>query len=87
MERLTTYIHDAPVRNSDVSFAQIIQKLAQYEDTKLTPEAVGWLQDQMDELKNQLTSALLELEAYKAEGSLMLFRLLKYNRKNKDVGR
>ncbi len=87
MERLTTYVHDAPVRNSDVSFAQIIRKLAQYEDTKLTPEAVGWLQDQMDELKDQLTSALLELEAYKAEGSLMLFRLLKYNRKNKDVGR
>ena len=86
MERLTTYIHDAPVRNSDVSFAEIIRKLAKYEDTNITPEAIGWLQDQLDELKNQLTSALLELEAYKAEGSLMLFRLLKYNRKNADIG-
>ena len=86
MERLTTYIHDAPVRNSDVSFAQIIRKLAKYEDTDLTPEAVGWLLDQLDETKEQLVSALLELEEYKAEGSLMLFRLLKYNRKNSDIG-
>ena len=87
MERLTTYVHDAPVRNSGVSFAQVVGLLAKYEDTGLTPEAVGWLLDQLDEAKDQLASALLELEAYKAEGSLMLFRVLKYNRKNKDVGR
>jgi len=89
MTRLTTYIHDFPVRNSGVSYQELARVLAKYEDTGLTPEAVQWLIDKHDEevekLESQLLEAKLALEEYESIGSRMLFRLLKNKYKNGEL--
>ncbi len=96
MERLTTYVHDYPVRASGVSYQEAIRKLAQYEDILTAPGALQKLLDnlnseiqrcellkaEVDDVADKLTAAEMELEGYRSEGSLMLFRLLKNKYRN-----
>ena len=93
MDRLTTYIHDTPVRQSGVTYEATIQKLAQYEDSGLTPDAVRWLlsdneklekqhKSEIQGLEDEIISLRLYLQEYEEEGPVRLFRLLKNRFKN-----
>ena len=98
MNRLTTRVHDIPVRQSGVMWATAVQKLCEYEDTGKAPKDISEmariidekeselfnLNLKLDEAESRLLDAQMLLEAYQAEGSLMLFRLLKNKYKNKE---
>lgn len=79
MNRLTTYVHDYPVRNSGVGYPAVVRKLAEFEDTNLSPAGI-------QQMKRDLLQALIELEEYQELGSVTTFRLLrdKYRRERPD---
>ena len=93
MTKLTIYIHDTPVRQSGITYEDCIRRLAEYEDTGLTPKAVKWLIEQNEEdakdyratiqrLEDDIIALTIKLQQYEDEGPVRLFRLLKNKYKN-----
>lgn len=82
MEQLITYVHGVPVRQSGVTYQEIVRNYAKYVETGLTPEEAARLKERQRDLEEQLLNARLELEEYRSIGSRMLFRLLKNRYKN-----